>query len=148
MISLVHKVAVTGALGAMLMAAGAAQAALPPTHTSGSVEYMTGGIGKDESSAIQRASRDWPLTLEFAARDRQASDFLADVRIQVRDGKGKTVLEATADGPFLLAKLPPGPYNVDATFADKTLHRKVVIGPHQPASALFVWQADTSKNGA
>ena len=41
-----------------------------------------GGIGQDESTAIEKACRQWPLTLEFAIRDKHHADFVADVNGQ------------------------------------------------------------------
>jgi hypothetical protein len=121
-----------------------AATALPDVHRTGPVEYLSGGVGLDESRAIESAGRQWPLTLEFAARDGQHADFLADVKVRVRDATGQDALEATSDGPFLLARLPPGAYIVDATLGGRTLRQNVVIRPHQPAKALFVWPADAA----
>jgi hypothetical protein len=139
-----HKITVAGAVGAMLLGGGLARAAmvLPPVHKMGSIEYLSGGIGLDESKAIESASRQWPLTLEFAAKDRQRADFMADVKVRVRDARGHDALDATSDGPFLLAKLPPGSYDIDATAGGKTLHEHVVVKPHQPTKAVFVWAGD------
>ena len=108
-------------------------------HKSGQIEYLSGGIGRDEAAAIESASTQWPLTLEFAVKDRQRADFAADVKVVVRDAKGHAELQATADGPFLLAKLTPGHYAVDATLAGKTLHEKVLVKQGHPAKAVFVW---------
>lgn len=146
----IHKVTVASALGAMLVGGALAQAAttLPPVHKMGSVEYLSGGIGLDESRAIESASRQWPLTLEFAAKDRQHADFLADVKVRVRDARGHDALEATSDGPFLVAKLPPGSYVVNATVGGKTLRENVVIKEHQPAKAVFFWPADAHRSAS
>jgi hypothetical protein len=100
---------------------------LPPAHTSGSVEYLSGGIGADESAAIRNASGQWPLTLEFAIKDRQRADFAADVKVRIRDARGNEVLQATSEGPFLLARLAPGSYAVEATLAGQTQRRKVDV---------------------
>ena len=70
-------------------------------------------------------SKQWPLTLEFAINDKQRSDFAADVAVKVHGAKGHAVLDTTAGGPVLLAKLPPGRYAVDATLAGITLHARV-----------------------
>ena len=52
------------ALCAGLLLGGVARAqadsALPAVQKSGAVEYLSGGIGLDESTAIQSASRHWP----------------------------------------------------------------------------------------
>jgi len=145
--TLIHKAAMAATLGALMMGGAVAQTAiaLPPVHKSGDVEYLSGGIGKDESTAIERASKQWPLTLEFAVKGKQRDVFAADVKVVVHDAKGHAALEATSDGPFLLAKLAPGPYVVDATLAGKTLHEKVVVKHGQPTKVVFLWPAGTGE---
>mgnify|MGYP003385200536 CR=1 FL=1 len=145
--TLIHRAAIAATLGTLMAGSAYAQSvtALPPVHTSGQVEYMSGGIGKDEARAIESASKQWPLTLEFAVKDKKVADFAADVNVTVRDRKGHTALQATSDGPFLLAKLAPGSYTVDATLAGKTLHRKVHVKQGHMAKAVFEWPAGTDQ---
>jgi hypothetical protein len=70
MSKVIRKTARTTALGSLLLGGALAQAAaLPAVHTAGHVQYLSGGIGKDESQAIENASKHWPLTLEFAVKD-------------------------------------------------------------------------------
>ena len=144
----IRKAAIATTLGTLMMGGAFAQAAtaLPPVHKDGHVEYLSGGIGKDEATAIESASKQWPLTLEFAVKDNKRADFAANVNVVVRDAKGHTVLQATSDGPFLLAKLGIGHYAVDATLAGKTLHEKVLIKHGQPAKAVFEWPAGTDQS--
>jgi len=139
----IRKTAFAATLGVLIMGAAVAQeaATLPPVQTSGQVEYLTGGVGKDEATAMERAGRQWPLTLQFAVNEKPKPHFTADVKVTVRDRKGHTVLETTADGPFLLVKLPAGRYAVTATLADKTLNRQVLVKNGQNAKALFLWPA-------
>jgi hypothetical protein len=132
-----------GALAALLVGAAQAAAPLPPVQQSRGIEYLTGGIGRDESKAIAAAAKQWPLTLEFAVKDHRRADFVADVNVRVRDANGRTALEAMAGGPFLLARLAPGHYRVDASFAGKTLHEQVVVKARHPAKAVFVWPQGT-----
>lgn len=139
------------ALAALAIGGGAAHAAttpLPPLHRSGGIEYLSGGVGHDEARAVERAARHWPLTLEFAVKNKPRADFAADVRVHVRDAKGHTTLDARSDGPFLLAKLPPGRYRVDASLDGKTLHEKVQVKAGHPAKALFLWPAGTDESAA
>ncbi len=131
-------------LGSLITSAGVAVAApLPPVHTEGNVAYLSGGIGQGETRAIEGAERNWPLALEFAERDRNHGDFVADVSVVVRGADGRTSLKATSDGPFMLAKLPPGHYAVDATLDGKTLHRKLAVREGNSTKAVFVWPAGT-----
>ena len=139
----IHNTAAALTLGALVLGGGFAQAAvtLPPIHKDGQVEYLSGGIGKDEASAIEKASKQWPLTLEFAIQDKKSADFAADVNVIVRDAAGHTRLKTTSSGPFVLAKLPPGHYAVEATLAGRSLHEKVQVKDGPGAKAVFVWPA-------
>ncbi len=137
-----------GALAVLAMGASTAQAAslLPPVQKSGTVEYLSGGIGQDEAQAIEGEARHWPLTLEFAVKDKKRADFAANVKVLVRDAKGHTALNLTAAGPFLLAKLAPGHYSIEASVAGKTLHEKAILKPGHPAKAVFLWPAGTGES--
>ena len=137
-----------GALAVLAMGATAAQAAslLPPVQKSGTVEYLSGGIGRDEARAIEGEARHWPLKLEFAVKDKKRADFAADVKVLVRDAKGHTALDLTAAAPFLLAKLAPGHYSIEASLAGKTLHERAIVKPGHPAKALFLWPAGTGES--
>ncbi|OIQ75768.1 hypothetical protein GALL_425650 [mine drainage metagenome] len=133
------------AVGAWVMMGTLAQAAtyLPPVHRSGTVDYLTGGIGLDESTAIQSVSKKWPLTLEFAIKDKNRADYAAGVHIVMRNAHQHPALQVTSEGPFLLAKVTPGDYTVDASLAGKTLHRKVVVTAGQPTKVVFLWPTGT-----
>ncbi|WHZ09786.1 MAG: hypothetical protein OJF60_000225 [Burkholderiaceae bacterium] len=137
--------AITAALGFALFGIGLAQAApLPPMQKADGIEFMTGGIGEGQSSAMENEGRHWPLMLEFATRDHAKSDFAANVKVMVKDAKGHTVLDTTSSGPFLLARLDPGQYTVDATFAGKTMQQKVEVGK-TPTRHLFLWPQGTGE---
>ena len=130
------------ALAALLAANAHAQSApLPPVQRANGIDYLSGGIGKDEAHAIEQASRQWPLTLEFAVQDGKHADFTAGVHVRVRDAKNHTVLQATADGPYLLARLRPGRYTVDAERQGQTRHERIAIASQHAARAVFVWPA-------
>ena len=148
MTSKIYKAAVAAATAVLLLNTAFAHeaGALPAVHKSGQVEYLSGGIGGDEAKAIESASRQWPLTLEFAVKDKQKAEFVADVKVMLRDAEGHTALKAIADGPFLLARVQPGRYTVDVTFAGKTLHDKVFVKAGQPAKRLVEWPAGTGES--
>ncbi|MDR3453700.1 MAG: carboxypeptidase-like regulatory domain-containing protein [Rhodoferax sp.] len=144
----IRQAAAVAALGAALFGMASAQAAgAPPMQKIDGIEVMSGGIGDGEAAAIQSEARHWPLTLEFAIKDKARSDYAADVNVTVRDAKGHTVLQTTSGGPFLLARLNPGPYTVQASLDGKTLQQKVMVG-HQPARHLFLWPAGTDESAS
>ena len=115
--------------------------ALPPVQRSGSVEYVSGGIGKDESTALAAAAAQWPLALEFAVTGGARAQFASDVLVAVRDPAGRIVLQAASDGPFLLARVEPGAYSVEATLQGRLQKRQVTVRPGASAKAMFSWPA-------
>jgi hypothetical protein len=131
--------------GASLLGALSAHAAYNPTiHIANGIEYMSGGVSSDEAALMQTVAPRWPATFEFAVKDGRRSDFAADVAVTVRDAAGRTVLsQVTAQGPFMVARLDPGRYEVEATLAGRTLKQTVEIHAGSPTRTLFLWPADT-----
>lgn len=126
-----------GAVGAQ------ADATLPPVQRAHGIEYLSGGIGKDESTAFQSAGRQWPLMLQFAVHGKQGGEYAANVSVLIRDRRGHEVLRAVADGPYLLARLAPGRYKVEARLAGKPLQHSVTVRADHPARAVFLWPEGT-----
>jgi len=146
--NLTSTLSLFSAAGTLMMVASLAHAntSLPPIQHIDGIDYVTGGIGQEESSAIEHASRNWPLTMEFAMKDKQHADFVSGVRVQVHDAGQHVKFKVMSDGPFVLAKLQPGQYVVDASLGGKTLHEKVMVAAGHPAKALFVWPAGTGQS--
>ncbi|SFN04323.1 carboxypeptidase-like regulatory domain-containing protein [Nitrosomonas communis] len=103
------------------------QSLLPPVQNQGEVVFMTGGIGQDESHAILKEGKKWPLMVELAKAGTNQAVYISNVQIVIRDASGSTALETISKGPYLLAKLPPGKYSLDATYEGNTLHRDLYI---------------------
>ena len=135
---LIHTL-VACALALGLAGTALAQDGLPPVQTYGSVSYVTGGIGLDESAALKAAEKNFALSLLFAQTRR--GEYLADVKVSIKDRAGKTLLEAVSDGPFLLAQLPAGTYQVSAEYAGKALAKTVRVEPKGGTRVAFVWRA-------
>ena len=130
--------------GALFAALSAHAVVNPPIHMTHGVEYMSGGIGSDEAQFMETVSPRWPATLEFAVKDHTRADFAADVRVTVRDPNGRAVLDnVLATGPFLVARLAPGRYEVEATLSAQTIKQELTVLPSAPAKALLLWPANT-----
>jgi hypothetical protein len=137
-------------LGGIISSPGFAQAgsdssstpaALPPVQSQGQTEYLTGGIGADESEAIVQQARSWPLVLELAQSGPARAAYISDVRVTIKDGSGKIILDTITEGPFLLVRLVPGRYSLDASYEAKTLHRDVSIGEGGSNRMVLLWPA-------
>jgi hypothetical protein len=112
---------------------------LPAESAQGTVHYVSGGIGHDEAMAFRHAERKYPLSLEFAVKAKPRDEFTADVKVLIRDAKGKTVLDTTSTGPFLLARLPGGMYDIKVTQDGKTFERHISLVDRKPMHVGFVW---------
>lgn len=119
--------------------APAATSHLPPMKSQGNVRYLTGGIGSDESNAIKAAFGQHALVLTLASRNEGKDVFLANVPVVIRDADGTIVLDAVADGPYLLADLPPGTYEVAATYKGEEKRATARVAAGKPARLTFLW---------
>lgn len=108
-------------------------------RVQGPVTFVTGGIGQAEASAMKQAAGQYALELEFLQQGTPRDAYLAGVTVRIRDARGWTMLDTQANGPFLLAALPPGRYSVEATHngAVKYTHVDVYDGQHQ--HLVFEW---------
>lgn len=119
----------------------AAPVMLPAVHQRGSVKYVSGGIGSDQSAALKSAMHQYPLSLEFAGKTGYGNEYLSDVRVRIADMQGAKRLIAIAHGPFLLASLPEGRYKVTAIYRGKTQQRAVKVSSGAHVHLLFVWRS-------
>ena len=151
-----RRAAVAALFGAALSAATAAHAqtptekekqapvetpTLPAVQKSGAVEYLSGGIGKDESTAFEAESRTWPLAIQFAVTGGQRAQFASDVQVTVRDAAGRTVVQTTSNGPFLLLRVAPGRYTVEATLQGVAKRRQVSVRKGASTKVMLAWPA-------
>jgi len=109
---------------------------LPQVQQQGDVSYTSGGVGLDESKALQAAQSQWPLSLRFTG---PGSDFLADVKVKIVDAHGNAALDTTSRGPYMLVKLRPGRYTVHAAYKDRDQSKPVTVPAKGSAKAAFYW---------
>ncbi|SDX80146.1 hypothetical protein SAMN04515617_10715 [Collimonas sp. OK242] len=122
----------------LAFAADATQSRLQPS-TSGVATYVSGGIGEDESTAIQQAAKNYSLTLEFVIKATPKDEFTSDIQVKVSDAGRNTVLDTVSKGPFFLAQLPAGRYHLEAIKSGQTKVRDVTIKPGSHQRIMFEW---------
>jgi len=125
---------------ALFISAGAVTAAgLPAERQAGSVSYVTGGVSDEEASAFKAMKGSYPLAIELDRQQPGAAhaEFTADANVKITDRSGNVVLDAKADGPFMLVKLAPGQYRVQATLGGRTLEKAVTVGAGGHAQATM-----------
>lgn len=131
-------------LAACLLSVGAnalADTSTEPVVRNG-VAYITGGIGHDEVTAFRDVARRYNLRLTFASKSGQ---YLSDVDVSLSSGKS-TMLDVRTNGPFLFARVPPGPYTVSAHDRAVQEVRHVVVPARGAVDVRFSWQ-DPDRRG-
>jgi hypothetical protein len=133
----------TGAVGGTVTdtssAGNANGGGLPQIQHQGDVSYVSGGVGQDESKALERDRSHWPLSMQFTG---PGSDFLADVHVRIVDVHNNEVLHADSLGPFMLVKLRPGRYTVHATYKNRDHTKTVNIASKGSTQAAFYWNVE------
>lgn len=100
------------------------------------INYLSGGIGLDESKAIQQASGyNLHMTFAVGAQDQ----YTADVDVVIQKSPGQTVLTLTQTGPLVYVQLPPGKYTVVATRNGETRRDVTDVGSGTARNLVFHW---------
>jgi hypothetical protein len=93
--------------------AALAQSAIDRGQTSRGEPWLMGGVGQDAVAALRLARGGYSLSVQTAAR--RTGAFLADVHLRIEDAQGQSVFDQDLSGPWLLVKLQPGPYTLQAS---------------------------------
>ncbi len=113
---------------------------VPEVQQQGNIPYVSGGIGEDESDALQAVQHDYNLRVMNADK---LGHFSGDVRIVVSDLKHNVLLDS-ASGPLFYANLPKGRYVVEGFSGEQSRKQTIVVGKGKPAHVRFVWPEDTT----
>jgi hypothetical protein len=123
------KVRAAANFGLLLAAAIWSLAPVPASaqvhEKKGAVEMLHGGVGAESRETMERSRDQYNLRLQFVAKG--SGEYLADVRLRIDNEQGQPVVDTTASGPWLFAKLPNGSYILRATSADQTLTHRISI---------------------
>lgn len=111
----------------------------PVVQTSGSVTYVSGGVGTESLDRLSAMSSDFNLKLVFAMN---SGEYVSDVRVVISDAKGQTLVDAVSNGPWFLTRLPAGTYKIVATLAGKAERREIAVAATKSATVDFRWAAN------
>ena len=100
------------------------------------VMYVTGGVSSEAVDLLKSIEKDFDLKLVFAAA---SGAYLSDVKVTIADASGHVVLDVTAEGPLLMAKLGAGSYRVDANFSGHPESRQITVAANKLVTVDFRW---------
>lgn len=86
---------------------------------------VSGGFGKSQRDAMRGLEDQFDLKLVFALED--GGQYVGDVSVLITKG-GETMLDVVSKGPWFMADLPPGTYDVTATYEGVTNSATVTVG--------------------
>jgi hypothetical protein len=111
-----------------------------------SISVETGGVGLEERAALDAVRDRYNLRVAFAKAD---GEYVADVevRLSAADGKG-VYYSGRTDGPYLFARLDPGRYRLEATYAGVTQVRTLTVSAAQSQPYVYVrWPDSAARAG-
>jgi hypothetical protein len=113
------------------------------TGESKGTPYASGGVGLDSREELTAKQKDYDLMVVVSLTDGR---YLGGAAVVVRNQAGKVVLEVDSQGPWLLAKLPPGRYTVEGTVGNVTHSKRVIVRTKAVAHVHLVWEAKSVRD--
>ena len=103
------------------------------------ITYISGGIGVCEARMMRSLAKDYPLDVMFIQKIGQREEFLADVKVQIRNRYRRLLLTVATEGPYLFAKLPQGKYLIVAEYNGIVKQQWVHVISDKNHRVLFWW---------
>ncbi|MFY9963160.1 carboxypeptidase regulatory-like domain-containing protein, partial [Pseudomonas sp.] len=100
------------------------------------ISYVAGGIGQDESRAIQQV-QGYNLQLTFSSGSQ--NKYVPDVDLMIQGVQGQILLRLNQVGPMVQVKLPPGKYNLIASRNGEQQVGAVNVVPGQTEKVNLHW---------
>jgi len=88
--------------------------------------YVTGGISSEEREILEQSANAYNVRLTFAEK---GGAYLSDVNLVITDTKAREIVAILTNGPLFYIQLPPGRYDVSATFKNEARKLKSLIVP-------------------
>lgn len=117
----------------------------PPIPTmKGEVAYVSGGICTGGVDQMKSMAKQFQLEIVLVEKSEayEKENYIADVKVQIKDAKEKLILDVVTDGPFLLVNLPNGRYEIMAEYNEVVKTRKVKIDKNKHEKVVFLWPAE------
>jgi hypothetical protein len=110
-----------------------------PGQSALGVPHISGGIGASEREAMEQVKSQYNLRLLFAVAGSGA--YLSNIRVQIQDAAGPTLLSTVTIGPWLYANLAPGDYVLTVEHAGQAQTRNVTLAATGAVAESFYWPA-------
>jgi hypothetical protein len=110
-----------------------------PASEAGAASFVCGGVGSADQQEMKAAAAQHDLMLTFAVSN---GAYLADVDVEVSNGRGAVALATKCDGPIMLIDLPSsGTWRVTARANGQVRRKTITTVRGRHAQASFIWPA-------
>ena len=110
-----------------------------------SVPAVSGGVGVNARDNMRSKAPEHNVKMVFSLN---TGNYVSDVQVKVTDASGRTVIDDTSNGPWLMAKLSPGNYTATAVYNGKPVTQKFSVGKSGVRTANFRWPASVEQQVA
>jgi len=113
----------------------------PKAIKAGDITYVSGGTCSDEAQHMKNIAKDYPLEVVLVEKtiENENESYIADVHVKIINAEEKILLDIRTEGPFLLANLPDGEYQISADYDNNTQVKTVKIDNKKHARIVFLW---------
>lgn len=115
----------TEAIASQAIPAASTSALAEQQGSSSGVAYISGGAGVEERGAMDAKRSQFPLKLVVSAAK---GEFVVADTVRLIDSTGKTVLDASGVGPWVMIKAPIGSYRLEVGHLGKTQTKRLKLG--------------------
>jgi hypothetical protein len=116
-------------------------AQVPATQYANKIAYISGGVGTEESTAIEMESKQWPLMLQFSQINEKGwGAWISGVQVKIINGDKQEIFSAICDGPMMLINLVPGQYEVISIYEGRAQTLPAVIQAKKPQKLSIFWK--------
>lgn len=128
------------ALAALLTGLSAAAVAAGPLDPApeAAISAVNGGLNEEERAKVAAEFPEHRLELLFAGKG-TPNEYLADIKVQIKDQSGNIVLDTVCDGPFLQVKMPDGRYQIIAASEGVLKQQTVQVLSAKAQRVVFIW---------
>ena len=106
-------------------------------ETVNKVKIVSGGIGLEERQALKAMEKDFNLKIIFAVLQGR---YLSNIPLIIQDSNGKELLSTDSNGPWFMANLPPGNYEITAIYKNQKKRQTVTVGDKLNI-VMFHWKS-------
>ena len=106
---------------------------------SANPSFVSGGVGSESIDELKARAGEFNLKLVFATK---SGEYVSGVWVTITTEKGTYLQKTRSEGPWFMAKLPPGDYRITATLAGKAINHQVTVSSKKLRVLDFRWNSE------